>query len=193
MWHSFAQCSDFILWARVKPGKPLGKLNTSVFFTPGLMALSTAVSKSTTLPSTWNPLVAPVFYLTICLPPPQPPSLPVLAHPLPPPPPLFPQTSSHALKGHFVDILEGGVEVCLQVLRLHTSLSFGITTEKQHSHLHEKSGVSKRRRSGGWGVVGCGARSEERSEPHAGKGEPEKTDNNSGVCRRKQPSSLLIL
>lgn len=41
------------------------------------------------------------------------------------------------------------MEVCLQVLRLHTSLSFGITTEKQHSHLHEKSGVSKRRSGGG--------------------------------------------
>lgn len=178
--HSFAQCSDFILWARVKPGKPLGKLNTSVFFTPGLMALSTAVSKSTTLPSTWNPLVAPVFYLTISPPPPHPTTISL--------PPDFLTCVKGALWRYF----GGGVEVCLQVLRLHTSLSFGITTEKQHSHLHEKSGVSKRRRSGGGGEGG-GTRSEERSEPHAGKGEPEKTDNNSGVCRRKQPSSLLIL
>lgn len=46
-----------------------------------------------------------------------------------------------ALKGHFADIWG----FCVEVLRLHTSLSFGITTEKQHSHLHEKSNMGKRR------------------------------------------------
>lgn len=66
------------------------------------------------------------------------------------------------------------------MLRLHTSLSFGITTEKQHSHLHEKSSVGE-----GKGEGEC---SEGRgSEVSCGKGEPEKTDNNGGVCRRKQP------
>lgn len=29
----------------------------------------------------------------------------------------------------------------MEVLRLYTSLSFSITTEKQHSHLHEKSNM----------------------------------------------------
>lgn len=52
------------------------------------------------------------------------------------------------LKGHFADIWG----FCVEVLRLHTSLSFGITTEKQHSHLHEKSNMGKRRGGGVGGL-----------------------------------------
>lgn len=53
---------------------------------------------------------------------------------------------------------------------LHTSLSFGITTEKQLSHLHEKRDVMigfVYERGGGCGTVGL----------NAGKKTWEKTDN----------------
>lgn len=49
---------------------------------------------------------------------------------LPTPPLFFSPYFLTALKGHFVDIWG----FCVEVLRLHTPLSFGITTEKQHSH-----------------------------------------------------------
>lgn len=147
------------------------------FLTPPLMTLTAAVSKSTSLPSTWNLLTAPPYFIwpraRLLL---NSPSLSSpLSHSLPP---LY--TSSQALKGHFVDIWGG---VCLQVLRLHTSLSFGITTEKQHSHLHEKSSVGEGKGEGECSE-GCG------SEASCGKREPVKTDNNGGICRRKQPPHL---
>lgn len=73
--------------------------------------------------------------------------------------------------------------VCVEALGLHTSLSFGITTEKQHSHLHEKSdarvgGFSECVLEGGGAVWGMG-------ELHAGKGTWEKTDNNAVIYPHK--------
>lgn len=74
------------------------------------------------------------------------------------------------------------------MLRVHTSLSFGITTEKQHSHLHEKSSMGKRR---------GGGKGEKKKEGEVGdvlalcgKGNLEKTDNNGVIYSRKQPSCL---
>lgn len=95
-----------------------------------------------------------MYFISLYAPPPPPTTI----SPCPPSPPAPTPTSLPpdfltCVKGALCRYFGGGVEVCLQVLRLHTSLSFGITTEKQHSHLHEKSGVSKRRR-GGWGGGG---------------------------------------
>lgn len=74
--------------------------------------------------------------------------------------------------------ISGGVRV--EVLRSHTSLSFGITTEKkQPSHLHEKGdvmvGVCVYGRGGVQGTVGL----------NAGKKTWEKTDNNAVIYPHK--------
>lgn len=73
------------------------------------------------------------------------------------------------------------------MLTVHTSLSFGITTEKQHSHLHEKSNMGKKRGGGEGEKKGGGFRDGLAS---CGKGNLEKTDNNGLIYTHKQPSSL---
>lgn len=108
------------------------------------MTLSMTVSKSTALLGTRNPVTTPLF---ICS---------ALSHT-----PSSPNFLT-ALKGHFVEIWG----FCVEVLRLHTSLSFGITTEKQHSHLHEKSNVGL---GGVGGVRGVRGRVWGTAELHAGK------------------------
>lgn len=106
------------------PSKALGETRKAIrnvkhkcfFFTPGLMVLSTAVSKATTLPSTWNPLVAPCI-LSDYIP----------LHPphhyhfilVPYPSHSHRQTSLRVFRGHFVDILEGGGSLSSSVKVTH--------------------------------------------------------------------------
>lgn len=135
-WNLFRHILTRIL-GLLKPEESLWTLNKRSVFTPRLMTLSMTASKTTTPLGTWNPVTAPLF---IC-----PPTTRLLSL-------FFSLSLTHTNTLSLLSILPYSFKralcrylrgFCVEVLRLHTSLSFGITTEKQHSHLHEKSNTGK--------------------------------------------------